>query len=47
LQSYEKLWKPFWVIIQDGMLKFHDNDKRKYFSQKIAERKAWKKIKNT
>lgn len=46
-QSYEKLWKPFWVIINDNMLKFHDNDKRKYFSQKIAEQKAWKKIKNT
>lgn len=46
-QSYEKLWKPFWIIIDDNMLKFHDNDKRKYFSQKIANWKPWKKKKNT
>lgn len=29
LRSYERLWKPFWVIISDKMLKFHDKDKRK------------------
>lgn len=29
LKSYEKLGKPFWVIITDSMLKFHNHDKRK------------------
>ncbi len=28
-KSFQKLWKPFWVIISDDMLKFHDKDKRK------------------
>jgi len=28
-KSFQKLWKPFWVIISDNMLKFHDKDKRK------------------
>lgn len=27
-KSFIKLWKPFWVIINDNMLKFHDKDKR-------------------
>ena len=27
--SFQKLWKPFWVVISDTMLKFHNNDKRK------------------
>lgn len=26
--SFEKLWKPFWVIINDNLLKFHDKDVR-------------------
>lgn len=29
LRSYERLWKPEWVIINEHMLKFHDQDKRK------------------
>lgn len=29
LKSYEKLAKPYWVIINDNVLKFHNNDKRK------------------
>ena len=29
LKNYEKLWKPFGVIISNTMLKFHDKDKRK------------------
>lgn len=28
-KSFQKLWKPFWVVISDTMLKFHDQDKRK------------------
>jgi len=31
LKTYEKLWKPWWVIISDTMLKFHDNDQRKIY----------------
>ena len=29
LKSFQKLWYPFWVIISDSMLKFHDQDRRK------------------
>lgn len=32
LKTYENLWKPFWVIINDYMLKFHDKDIRKKIS---------------
>lgn len=28
-KSFQKLWKPFWVVISDDMLKFHNTDKRK------------------
>jgi hypothetical protein len=28
-KSFQKLWKPFWVIISDDILKFHDKDRRK------------------
>ena len=28
LRSYERIWKPEWVIISDQMLKFHDRDRR-------------------
>jgi predicted nucleotidyltransferase len=28
-KSFQKLWKPFWVIISDDILKFHNKDKRK------------------
>ncbi len=27
-KSFQKLWKPFWVIISDDMLKFHNKDRR-------------------
>jgi hypothetical protein len=33
LKHYKKLWEPFWVIINDDLLKFHDNDIR----QKVKE----------
>ena len=29
LKHFEKIWKPFWVIINDDLLKFHNNDIRK------------------
>ena len=35
LKSYEKKWKPFWVIINDIMLKFHDWDIRKEIAKKM------------
>lgn len=31
LRSYEKIWKPFWIAINDNMLKFHKEDIRKDF----------------
>jgi hypothetical protein len=34
-KSFKKLWNPFWVIINDNMLKFHNDDKRKKISTKI------------
>lgn len=40
IKHYEKLWKPFWVIINDNLLKFHDGDirekvKNELFSSKL------------
>ena len=35
LKSYERLWKPFWVIISDTMLKFHDQDRRKEIRDRV------------
>ncbi len=34
-KSYADLGKPFWVIISDDMLKFHDEDRRKEVREKI------------
>ena len=31
LKTYETLEKPWWVVISDVMLKFHDNDKREIY----------------
>lgn len=28
-KHYEKIWKPYWIIINDNLLKFHNNDIRK------------------
>lgn len=34
-KSFQKLWKPFWVIIDDNILKFHDHDIRKKIAKNI------------
>lgn len=34
-KTFEKLWKPFWVIISNDILKFHNDDKRKEIRDKI------------
>jgi len=35
LKSYESLWKPYGIIINKNMLKFHNNDKRKQISKEL------------
>lgn len=34
-KSFQKLWKPFGVIVSDDILKFHDKDRRKEITNKI------------
>lgn len=34
-RSFKKLWNPFWVIISDDILKFHNEDKRKEIRDNI------------
>lgn len=36
--SFLKLWKPFWVIINNDMLKFHDTDRRKIIRDNILKK---------
>jgi hypothetical protein len=36
-KSFKEIWKPFWVIINDNMLKFHNNDKRKKIRDTIPK----------
>jgi len=35
LKHYERIWKPYWVIINDNILKFHNWDIRKEISSKL------------
>lgn len=35
LRHYEKIWKPYWVIINNNMLKFHNGDIRREIAEKI------------
>ncbi len=35
IESCKKLWNPYWIIIHDNMLKFHNNDKRKEIKKEI------------
>lgn len=37
LRHYEKLWKPYWIIIDDNMLKFHDWDIRKDIKRELVD----------
>lgn len=37
LKTYERLGKPWWVVISDTMLKFHDNDQRKNYRDGIKK----------
>ena len=36
LKNYHKLSKPYWIIINDNMLKFHNNDKRKQIKKELG-----------
>lgn len=36
LNTYNKLWKPFWVIINNDMLKFHNDDIREKIKKEIV-----------
>lgn len=38
LWTYKKIWKPFWVIIKDNMLKFHNWDIRKEIKEKLTKK---------
>jgi len=35
LKHYKTLWKPYWVIINDNMLKFHNKDIRKKIKEEF------------
>lgn len=38
LKQYEKLWKPYGIIIKRNMLKFHNNDIRKWLYEEIKNK---------
>lgn len=37
LKSYKKIWKPYWIIISDDLLKFHNWDIRKNLKTKLIK----------
>mgnify|MGYP002079100533 FL=1 len=37
LSHFEKIWKPYWVIINDDLLKFHNNDIREEIKKEILD----------
>lgn len=37
LNHFEKIWKPYWVIINDELLKFHNNDIRQEIKKEILD----------
>lgn len=37
LRTYEKMWRPEWVVISDQILKFHDRDRREVIRDTILE----------
>jgi Fe-S cluster biosynthesis and repair protein YggX len=36
LKHYEKIWKPYGIIINENLLKFHNNDIRKKIRKKLV-----------
>lgn len=40
LRRYKKLWKPFWVVISDHILKFHNDDRRKEIHEKFKKNES-------
>ena len=36
LKHYEKIWKPYWIIINDNILKFHNWDIRQKISNELV-----------
>lgn len=37
LNHFKKIWKPYWVIINDDLLKFHNNDIRQEIKKEILD----------
>lgn len=37
LSHFEKIWKPYWIIINDDLLKFHNNDIRQEIKKEILD----------
>jgi hypothetical protein len=35
LKHYNSIWKPYWIIINDEVLKFHNNDLRKKIKKEL------------
>ena len=35
--KFEKIWKPYWVIINNNLLKFHNNDIRKIIKKELLD----------
>ncbi len=35
--TYNKIWKPYWIIINDNILKFHNNDIRKKIKKELND----------
>ncbi len=37
IKNYKKLWKPYWIIINNDLLKFHNNDRRKKIKKELED----------
>ncbi len=37
LRHFKKIWKPYWIIINDNLLKFHNNDIRKITKKELLD----------
>ncbi len=42
-KNFEKMNRPFWVIISDNILKFHDKDQREYIKKVVNNREKYVK----